>query len=133
MPASGTLSDTTVLGLKAHGNSLWLLSNSDDESALIHYDLASTRVVRRYPVAGAGHVFNDLAIARAGDVYLTDTRAGAVWHLATGSTDLAKLPERFEFANGIALSPDGRLFYMANIQDDKKTGFNPITILKLHL
>jgi hypothetical protein len=25
------------------------------------------------------------------------------------------------------------LFYMANIQDDKQTGFNPITILKLHL
>jgi hypothetical protein len=24
-------------------------------------------------------------------------------------------------------------FYMANIQDDKKTGFNPITILKLSL
>ena len=24
-------------------------------------------------------------------------------------------------------------FYMANIQDDKKTGFNPITILKLQL
>ena len=24
-------------------------------------------------------------------------------------------------------------FYMANIQDGKKTGFNPITILKLHL
>jgi hypothetical protein len=24
-------------------------------------------------------------------------------------------------------------FYMANIQDDKKTGFEPIAILKLHL
>jgi hypothetical protein len=216
-----------VLGLKVRGNSLWLLSNSDNESALIQYDLASPRVVRKYPVTGAGHNFNDLAIAQAGDVYLTDTRAGAVWHLATGSSDLTKLPERFEFANGIALSPDGRLlyvstfpdgitvvdltthvaapitrptdvclatidglyfyrgalvaiqnafmtprivrftltrdlraierfdvlerrsplfegvttgvvvgsefFYMANIQDGKKTGFNPITILKLHL
>jgi sugar lactone lactonase YvrE len=216
-----------VLGLKVRGNSLWLLSNSDNESALIQYDLASARVVRKYPATGAGHNFNDLAIAPAGDVYLTDTRAGAVWHLATGSGDLTKLPERFEFANGIALSSDGRLlyvstfpdgitvvdlptrvavpiarptglclatidglyfyrgalvaiqnafmtprvvrftltrdlrgierfdvlerrnplfegvttgvvvrgefYYMANIQDDKKTGFNPITILKLHL
>jgi hypothetical protein len=25
------------------------------------------------------------------------------------------------------------LFYMANIQDDKQSGFSPITILKLHL
>jgi len=217
----------TVLGLKAHAHSLWLLSNSDNESALIHYDLVSTRVVRKYTVPGAGHNFNDLAIAPTGDVYLTDTRAGVVWHLPAGSAGLTKLFERFEFANGIALSPDGRLlyvstfpdgitlvdlkthvatpiarptnlclaaidglyfhrgaliaiqngfmtprvvrftltrdlrainrfevlerrnplfegvttgvvvggdlFYMANIQDDKKTGFSPITILKLHL
>lgn len=217
----------TVLGLKVSGNGLWLLNNSDQESALIHYDLASARVVRKYSVEGAGHNFNDLAIALDGGVYLTDTRAGAVWHLANGAADLTKLPGRFEFANGIALSPDGRLlyvatfpdgiilvelkssdatpiahssdlclatidglyfyrgaliaiqnafmsprvvrfalsrdlraierfevlerrnplfegvttgvvvggdfFYMANIQDDKKTGFNPITILKLHL
>jgi len=217
----------TVLGLKAHGNSLWLLSNSDNESALVQYDLASTRLVRKHAVAGAGHKFNDLAIAPAGDIYLTDTPAGAVWHLAPRSADLTKLPGRFKFANGIALSPDAKLlyvstfpdgitvvdlitqtsapiarpsnlclatidglyfhrgaliaiqnalmtprvvrftltrdlraiarfevlerrnplfegvttgvvvgrefFYMANIQDDKKTGFNPITILKLHL
>jgi hypothetical protein len=27
----------------------------------------------------------------------------------------------------------GDFFYMANIQDEKTAGFNPITILKLHL
>jgi len=217
----------TVLGLKAHGNSLWLLSNSDNESALMQYDLASARLVRKYPVAGAGHKFNDLATAPAGDIYLTDTPAGAVWHLKPSSSDLTRIDGRFEFANGIALSPDGKVlyvstfsdgitvvdlktqtsapiarpanlclatidglyfhrgtliaiqnalmtprvvrftltrdlraierfevlerrnplfegvttgvvvgrefFYMANIQDNKKTGFNPITILKLHL
>jgi sugar lactone lactonase YvrE len=217
----------TVLGLKVHGSGLWLLNNSDRESALIHYDLASARVVRKYFVNGPGHNFNDLAISPAGDVYLTDTGAGAVWHLAKSAADLIKFPERFDFANGVTLSPDGSLlyvstfpdgitvldlkthvataiarpkdlclatidglyfhrgaliaiqngfttprvvrftltrdlraiqrfevlerrnplfegvttgvvagdefFYMANIQDDKKTGFNPITILKLHL
>ncbi len=107
----------TVLGLKAHGTGLWLLSNSDKESALIHYDLASARVVRKYSVVGPGHAFNDLAFAPTGDVYLTDTRAGAVWHLATGSTDLTKLPERFEFANGVTLSPDGSLLYVSTFPD----------------
>jgi hypothetical protein len=217
----------TVVGIQAHGKALWVLNNSDGESALIHYDLASAEVVRKYTVTGAVHNFNDLIFAPAGDIYLTDTRAGAVWHLENGAGDLTRLPGRFELANGIALSEDDRLlyvstfpdgisvvdlksdaatpiarpdklclatvdglyfhrgaliaiqnafmtprvvrliltrdlraierfevlerrnplfegittgvfvgndfFYMANIQDDKKTGFNPITVLKLHL
>jgi hypothetical protein len=217
----------TVVGLKTHGNGLWVLNNSDKESALIHYDPASARLVRKYPVTGTGHSLNDLAFGPAGDIYLTDTPAGAVWHLANGAAELTKLPGHFELANGVALSADGsllyvstfpdgigvvdlkthmvvpvarpdnlclatidglyfhrgaliaiqnafvaprvvrmilshdlrsierfevlerrnplfegvstgvlvgdELFYMANIQDDKKTGFNPIVILKLHL
>lgn len=107
----------TVLGLKVHGGGLWLLNNADKESALINYDLASTRVIRKYAVAGSGHLFNDLAIATSGDVYLTDTRAGAVWHLANGSDDLARFPGRFESANGIALSPDESLLYVSTFPD----------------
>jgi hypothetical protein len=107
----------TVLGVKVHDNGLWLLSNSDKESALIHYGLASAAVIRKYSVAGVGHEFNDLAIAPAGDVYLTDTRAGAVWHLTPGATDLTKLPVRFEFANGIALSTEGSLLYVSTFPD----------------
>src|SRR5260370_782928 len=75
----------TVLGLKTHGNSVWLLSNSDNEAALIQYDLASTRLVRKHPFAGAGHKFHELAIAPAGARYLTDTPAGSIWHLAPAS------------------------------------------------
>ncbi len=42
--------------------------------------------------------------------------------------------ERFEVLErrtGMIVGAD--FFYMANIQDDKTTGFNPITILKVHL
>ncbi len=74
-------------------------------------------MVRRYSVAGAGHEFNDLAIAPAGDVYLTDTPAGMVWHLANGAADLTRLSERFEFANGIALSSEGSLLYVSTFPD----------------
>lgn len=114
----------TVLGLKTDRNALWILSNSDTESTLIHYDLASAAMVRSYSVPGSVHEFNDLVIAPAGDVYLTDTRAGAVWHLANGSTDLTKLSGRFEFANGIAVSPDGSLLYVSTFPDG-------ITVLNL--
>lgn len=107
----------TVLGLKVHGDALWLLSNSKEESALIHYDLVSARMMRKYSVAGPGHNFNDLVLALDGDVYLTDTRAGAVWRLENGATGLTKLAERFEFANGIALSADGSLLYVSTFPD----------------
>jgi hypothetical protein len=107
----------TVVGLKVHGKGLWVLNNSDKESALIHYGLASAEVVQKYPVTGGGHNFNDLAFGPAGDVYLTDTRAGAVWHLSKGAPDLTRLRGRFEFANGIALSEDGGLLYVSTFPD----------------
>jgi len=107
----------TVLGLKVHGSGLWLLNNAEKESALMHYDLASARVIRKYAIAGGGHLFNDLVIATSGDVYLTDTRAGAVWRLANGSADLTRFPGRFQAANGITLSPDERLLYVSTYPD----------------
>ena len=107
----------TVLGLKVHGRGLWFLSNSDQESALIHCDLTSGEVVHKYSVAGGGHNFNDLVIAPDGDVYLTDTRAGVVWHRASSQADLEKLPGSFPFANGIALSPDARLLFVSTYPD----------------
>lgn len=115
-----------VLGLKIAGGALWLLSNSRTESTLIRYDLGSG-ALRKYPAPGSGHEFNDLAIAPSGDIYLTDTPAGAVWHLAPGAADLEKLPPQFPFANGIALSPDARLLYVSTYPDgihvlDLKTG-----------
>ena len=101
-----------VLGLKVFGGGLWVLDNKDRESALVHYDLASRQSIRRYPVTGA-HNFNDLAIARSGEIYLTDTRAGVVWNLKPGATELIRIPGKFDRANGIAISPDGRLLYVS--------------------
>ena len=96
---------------------LWLLNNADTESALIHYDLASARLVRKYTVTGSGHIFNDLAIATTGDLYLTETRAGAVGTLANGTAVLTRFPGQFEFANGITLSPDESRVYVSTFPD----------------
>lgn len=106
----------TVLGIKAHGDGLWLLSNTDRESALIHYDLVSGKLVRKYSAAGE-HLFNDLVVAQAGDVFLTDTKAGAIWHLAKNSSQLTRLPGSFDFANGVTISPDGKLVYVSTFPD----------------
>jgi sugar lactone lactonase YvrE len=130
-----------VLGLKVHGDGLWVLNNSDGfsntDSALIHYELATGREIRRYSATSGDpgslvhdslmhdslmHSFNDLAIAANGDVYLTDTAAGAVWRLLgsngpSGSPALTRLAGRFEAANGIALSADGKLLYVSTFPD----------------
>ncbi len=118
-----------VVGLKTHDKGLWLLNNNDKESALIHYDLASGQLIRRYPVSGAPHSFNDLTFAPSGDIYLTDTPAGAVWRLANGAAELSKIPGKFPFANGIAISPDAGFLYVASYPDgilvvDLKTNAN---------
>jgi sugar lactone lactonase YvrE len=103
----------TLPGIKARGDGLWLLSYSNTESALIHYDLPSGRLIQQYAIAGVSHNFNDLTFAPAGDMYLTDTRGGAVWHLAGAAARLEQLPGRFDFANGITVSPDGGLLYVS--------------------
>ncbi len=105
-----------VLGLKVFGDGLWGLSNLDLESAVVHFELSSGRLVRRYAVRGA-HNFNDLAFAKSGDIYLTDTRAGAVWALNRGAAELRRIPGEFGHANGIALSGDGKLLYISTFPE----------------
>jgi len=123
----------TVLGLKVQGAGVWLLNNSAEESALIHYDLASGKVLGKYAVPGGGHELNDLTIAPSGEIYVTDNRAGAVLVLATGAGHLTRLPGTFLFANGVALSADGRLLYVStfgdgiSVVDLKSHAVNPIT------
>ena len=107
----------TVVGLKVQNGGLWLLDNSERESALIHYDLASARIVYKYVVTGSGHLFNDLAFSPKGDVYLTDTRAASVWVLSRGASHLSRLPGKFTSANGIALSSKADLLFVSSFPD----------------
>ncbi|HEU0223895.1 MAG TPA: hypothetical protein VFR29_00505 [Steroidobacteraceae bacterium] len=64
------------------------------------------------------HGFNDLALAANGDVYVSDSRAGAIWRLPGGECRLDKLLEdsRMGFPNGIALSADDSRLYVAHIE-----------------
>jgi hypothetical protein len=116
-----------VLGVKVSGDALWLASNKDTESALLQYDLRSGMLLRRYTVSGKGHEVNDLVLTSTGEVYITDTRASAIWRLRPGGSDLEKLPQTFPFANGVAISGDNSLLYISTVPDgisvlDVKTG-----------
>jgi hypothetical protein len=106
----------TILGMKVRGKTLWLLSNSEHESAVMLYEVRTGQLIGKHTV-GDGHLFNDLVISATGEAFITDTRGGAVWRIAPGAQELVMLPGGFEFANGIAMSKDARLLYVSTFPD----------------
>jgi hypothetical protein len=106
----------SVLGVKFGAGRLWAIANEGKESALIEFGLGGQR---KYIAQGTGSRLNDIAVAPSGDVFVTDTAAGAVQVLHRGGERLEPfLPAvRFQFANGIAVSPSGRLLYVSNYPD----------------
>lgn len=64
------------------------------------------------------HFFNDLALADDGDVYVSDSATNAIYRLPGGECRLERVIQdgRMSFPNGIALSDDERLLYVAHIE-----------------
>ena len=104
-------------------NVLWVASNARYDRAtdtsratLFALDARTGALKARYPAPGTGpHFLNDITTGRDGTVYVTDTRAGAVWRLRSGAPAL----ERFDAVavdspNGITASPDGRYLFVAD-------------------
>ena len=109
----------SVLGVKTSRGHLWAVANKDAESALVEFSLTSGRLERKYVVPGAGHRLNDIAVGSHGDLFATDTPGGTIWKLTLGADRLQQfLPNvKFQFANGIATSGDGKLLYVSNYPD----------------
>jgi hypothetical protein len=101
-----------VLGLKIHAGTLWAASGGD----IFHYNISSAKLIRKYT---GGQLFNDLAINQLGDVFITDTKAEAVYWINHATDRLQPLNPavKIEGANGIALSDDGRKLYVAGFPD----------------
>ncbi len=64
------------------------------------------------------HFFNDLALAGNGDVFVSDSATNAIYRLPGGECRLERIIQdpRMSFPNGIALSADERLLYVAHIE-----------------
>jgi hypothetical protein len=90
--------------------------------AFLHaYELPGGRLVSRHPApdSSVAHLLNDLVIANAGDVYVTDTEAHAVYRLASGAAALEQVrgaEDLFRYPNGIALDSAGRRLYVAHYE-----------------
>jgi DNA-binding beta-propeller fold protein YncE len=117
----------TVLGLKvdAKRRILWAASAADGRegpaagsSALLAFEIPSGALRARHVLDGTPrkHLWNDLAVTTAGDVFVTDSEAGAVYRLAPGGGSLEEwLPaDTFAYPNGIALDPEEKRLYVAD-------------------
>lgn len=92
------------------------------ETRLFKCDLQTGRILRRYAPAdsGNGHLFNDLAIASNGDVFVTDIEQGRLYRVRADVDSLEVFlrpdPDSLSGPNGITLAGDDRTLYVAFVE-----------------
>lgn len=124
-----------VLGMKVDSlrRVLWLATLVANPSAPRHgnggggyaflsgYSLPDGRLLTRVaaPDSSRAHLLNDVIIAPAGDVYVTDTEAHALYRLPRGGNALHPVVAndlQMHFPNGIALDAARGLIYVAHLE-----------------
>lgn len=64
------------------------------------------------------HGLNDIALARDGTVYVTDSTQGAIYRLKAGDKQLERWLQdgKLSLLNGLVLSPDDKRLYVAHVE-----------------
>ncbi len=112
-----------VLGMKVDARGLlWACNNTPEHDTInrvsnVHvYDLHTKKMVKRFKLVDDNrHLFNDLYITKAGDVFVTDTQAGMLWVVRKDSKSLEEFtkPGSLAFANGITTTPDEKFLLVS--------------------
>lgn len=111
-----------VLGLavdarsrRLHAVSTTLVSGALKTNQVVSYDLDRGVRVRSIEIPAATQL-NDVTVASNGDLYVSDTPGGAVFRLRgeAGVVDTLVAPGTLPGANGIAVSPNGSVLYVAH-------------------
>ena len=86
-------------------------------SEVVAFELASGKLIGRWPFPAPGGTCNDIAIDKSGAAYATDTPGGRILRLAKGGTvlEVVASDERLKGIDGIAFAEDGAL-YINNVQ-----------------
>ena len=85
-------------------------------NAVVAFDADSRKLVKRYDVPGAQQL-NDVAIARGGRVFASDSQSGAIYEIAVkgpGPSREVVGPNQIRGSNGLAVSPDATKIYVAH-------------------
>ncbi len=87
------------------------------KSALFQFDVDTGALRGRHELPGPPSLANDLAIARDGSVYVSDSMRGTVCKLAPGASRVEELApaDTFEGPNGVAIGPDGAAVFVADM------------------
>ncbi|MEM7375200.1 MAG: SMP-30/gluconolactonase/LRE family protein [Bacteroidota bacterium] len=86
-------------------------------SAMFSFDLGTQELIRRIDMPeGGGHFLNDMAMDRAGNLYLTNTKDSSIYYWEAGSDSLHLFFQSTEiqYPNGIAISDDESKLYIAS-------------------
>ena len=109
-----------VCGIKVEkdDDTVWANTCADSGSGaeLLHFDPAG-KLLERFPAPSSGqHLFNDLVLRAGQAIYLTDSLANRAYRFNRNSHSLAEVPlcRPVYYPNGIALSDDGNLLYVAD-------------------
>ena len=90
------------------------IKSDKPENALLGFDLATGALKQSHSSPEMKSV-NDLAVAPNGDIYMTDSLGGALFRLKRGTAKIERIaPDaRMSYANGVAVSGDGKSVYVA--------------------
>lgn len=109
-------------------HSLWVAGCEDSGGGELYHFSAEGRLIERFPPATPGkHLFNDLVIRNASEIYLTDSLANQVYlfNRKTHAFTSLSFPRPLYYPNGIAQSGDHNTLYIADafgvLQYDLKT------------
>ena len=118
--AAGKYALGPVCGLKVDpaDRSLWsaICPDSGSGAELVHFDGAG-KLIERFPPSTAGqHLFNDLVLRNGQEIYLTDSLANRAYRFDRRTQRFTEvtLSRAIYYPNGIALSDDGNLLYIAD-------------------
>ncbi|MBK6674460.1 MAG: hypothetical protein IPG49_13705 [Proteobacteria bacterium] len=89
-------------------------------SEVVAFDLDSGRLIGRWPFPAPGGTCNDIAIARDGSAYASDTPGGRILRLPKGGSalEVTVIDERLKGIDGLDFGADGAL-YWNNVQKNE--------------
>lgn len=108
-----------ILGIRtgAPDGSLWANSWMDNgKTELLHFDRSGSLLGRFAPTEDLKHGLNDLVVLRDGNLLITDTAANLLYRFDAKSHTFSELKLARELIqpNGIALTDDGQIAYVAD-------------------